>query len=194
MNYAVALSILSEPTVTGDTKILIGIRTPEANAVHQNVASVPTERIPRALFDAIAARASLHAPYTDRNARPGNEPTTYAVKSVLAQKLCVGHRLELGKISFIAAPRAVSRGITPILQDGDAAVEWTMAHIAVCFSGERFITEGTVSYSDITWMTVADFISKADDKEGFVFTDKRSHRIGGLCVSNTAAWLKEAIR
>jgi len=190
-NYAVALAILGDKMIRGETAIIIGIRTPEANAQHPNVVSVPTERIPKVLFDDIAARASLVSPYSAEDARPGSDSVTYAVKSVLSHKLGLGDMLEIGALTFSAAPRSVLRGISPILEDGDAGEEWSMVQIAVSLS-EWFIPERTASYTDIGPILVADFIAKAHGKS-MVFTDRRSHRVGGLCVKNTAQWLSEAI-
>ena len=190
-NHAIALAVLSDQVIKPDTRILICTRFPNTNPAHPNVVSVPTQRIPGPIYDAIAKNASLAAPYI--SGRPGSDPVTYAVQSVFSHKLCMGGQAELGHFDFIAAPRSTLTNIAPILGGADEQIEWSMVQVAVHITTDRLrIPEGTSSYFNIMWLSVSEFIDKSDN-DGFMVGDKRSYTIGGLCVSNTAHWLKESL-
>lgn len=190
-NYAVALAIMDTEEVTNDTRILIGVRRPESNAQHANVMSVPTQRIPGELFGAVVMEVGSDLVPCNRHA--GDNVVTYVVQSVMAQKLSMGHRIELGHVWFSAAVRSVFAEVTPILSEGDEAVKWKMALIAVhlaCGRGE--VPEGTCSYADLTWLRVKDFMAKVEEG-GLMAVELRSYVVGGLCVESTAKWLAEAV-
>jgi hypothetical protein len=192
-NHAVALVILDTKLVTYDTHILVGVRRPESNAQHKNVLSVPTERIPEVLFEAIESKVSSGASWGDSNGRPGDSSVAYAVKSILCQKLGLADSLELGNTQFTSSPKSVALGVTQIISEGDEAIQWKMAQIAVHIPvGADNLPPETASYMYLDWIRVGDFLEKVDEN-GFVVGGETSYVVGGLCVKNTARWLREAI-
>ena len=188
MNYAIALAILDEDELGPDTKILIGIRKPESNAVHPNVVSVPTQRIPASLFSAMSVRIGL--PLLASLGHAGENSITYAVQALASQKLGLATAFELGEIEFAAAARTTFKGVVPVLTEGDVEEPWTMILVEVHFNTHIGITE-TESYKGMRWMGVTEFLKAVDDKDSFLLDG--AYPMGGLCIACVAKWLRKVL-
>lgn len=198
MNYAIALAIMDTEKITYDTRILVGVRRPESNAQHPGVVSVPSERIPEAVIDTIPVGPPT-SPLIACGGHPGAHQVTYAVKSVLSQKLGLADRLELGSIRFTAAPRLVFSGKSPRLSSGDISEPWTMLLAEVHLSERRLPLADTASYEHLDWLRVDDFLKKAAG-EDFPKMARCStaplaayEKMGGLCIESTAKWLHSVL-
>ncbi len=138
----VALTILDGTTLSSDlsvhdgTKILIGVRSEEANLTHPLVVSTPTQRIPPSILTEICNRGSkveidrnlnlnfpeqlLQAylfdhPMIDSRHANCHDPLIYSVESLLSRKLGLGDALERDQIHFRAQP--VSLLVGKVLYD-----------------------------------------------------------------------------
>lgn len=132
----ISLTILDDATLSSSeihdqTKILIGVRSAEANITDPNVVSVPTQRAPPKLLKEICSKSQkveiskniglnfpehflqaylLNAPVIDNKQVSGHNSTIYAVESVLTRKLGLADALERGNIHFTACPTSLIVG------------------------------------------------------------------------------------
>lgn len=154
-NYppVLALTLLTQPGPR-EREILVGVRTPAANRTHQDVASVPTSRVPlvlaeawidqlrRGRLDEAAARSDLRS----------------EVANIFSSKLGLADPLELGLVRFTVQRLAAAQGISVIGEDDAGAMlteTLTMlnAHV-VLDAGRDHIPDATASYNPLVWGTV----------------------------------------
>lgn len=153
-----ALTLLSENGPAA-REILVGVRNPAANKTHQDVASVPTRRVPlvlaeawidqlrRSRLDEVAARLDLRS----------------EVANIFSRKLGLADPLELGLVRFTVVRLEGTQGISVIGEDEDGAVlteNLTMFNVCVVLEeGRDNVPKATASYDPLMWGTVDNFLA-----------------------------------
>jgi hypothetical protein len=160
---------LSGGVLSGDSRVLAVVRSEIANPTHPNVVSVPTQRVPRTLLDAILASAvgvagspsphvaHFHGGTIAGDSATGHNPLVYAVEALLARKLGLAEALEGGRTSFRAALRARVDGVAVYdnLGPGVMREPVRMLNVAVELAGfAHDLPTSTNSYSSIRWTPV----------------------------------------
>jgi hypothetical protein len=205
----IALTLIDASSLTAgrvdpQTRVRIGVRRAETNPTHPHIVSVPTQRIPRALAEALLHHAEsiegldqavlIHAPRVSNRDRNGHDPVIYAVESLLCTKLGVADPLEEGRIQFDAVPAiyTVSYARYPNLFDVEASPYpprelLRMINVRVeVTKGAGLFPEKTQSYDHGRWVPAKDFVKMMDGKDvslvglpGFQFC------VDGLCITTT---------
>jgi hypothetical protein len=158
-----ALTVLRSAASTPD--IIVGVRDPESNRYHQNVASVPTRRIQPAVASRWiwALRLRRHASAA-RRADLHDE-----VANLFSRKLGLADRQERGEIRFRIESLSASQGISVIGESDDGrprTEKLTMFNAVVWVEkGDEHLPAGTASYKPLVWADANSFteMSKARD-------------------------------
>lgn len=180
-----------------DAKIQVVVRDPKTNETHPDVISMPTHRIPAALFRAILESAERDEEvgsttfYKDGEAENGtgstHHPIVYAVETILSRKLGVASELESGALRFRAALRAVTIGksVYPDSESNSRTEHIAMANIRVIITrGAELFPAESASYSHILWVPVNRFLETVRKKNPLVLDlDPVEYCIHGLCIS-----------
>jgi hypothetical protein len=210
-SYVLALSILngaesSDPAA--DAKMLVCVRDPSSNGDHGDVASVPTKRIARAIYDEIAARVrwqmvarkdpegsvklceveSLRDDelFSHNPGRAGDCVLRDAVCDLLSRKFNLGDALETGKVAFRAKPLVIRTGPSPRISANDSGEYISIINVLVLLDkGADVIPARTASYSDIAWVGANEFRDAARSEAPIVFPSGVSRQYGGLCVCSS---------
>jgi hypothetical protein len=199
----VALTIISGGAdsvghVSKEMSMLVVVRDRRTNQTHPDVVSVPTQRIPRAVFEAIVESAVstelcnmtllYDSEEVDSRVINGNDPMVYAVESLLSRKLGVSNVLETGDLSFRAKLRGVRHGtsVHRLMNSGGALSEQiAMANVLVTITAgaARFVRR-TKSYSHIRWVSIEKFIESVRKKDPIhLDLNPMKYCIHGLCIS-----------
>lgn len=153
-----ALTLLSE-NGSAAREILVGVRTPAANKTHQDVASVPTRRVP--LLVAQAWMDQLSHGQLDKAA--ARLDLRFEVANILGMKLGLADPLELGRVQFTVVQLEGTQGISVIGEDEDGTVlteNLTMFNACVVLDGGRDnVPRATASYEPLVWGTVGNFLA-----------------------------------
>jgi hypothetical protein len=152
-----AVTVLTEPAPAA--KILVGIRTPAANKTHQDVASVPTRRVPLLLAEAWIARLRQR-----RADELLTRPDVHAeVANLFGMKLGLADPLELGRARFTVVRVDATQGISVIGENDDGSLRTenlTMFNACVMLElGRDEVPPATASYDPLVWANVADFLT-----------------------------------
>jgi hypothetical protein len=158
-----ALTILRSEATTPD--IVVGVRDPEANRYHQNVASVPTRRVRPAVarrwiwalrfrrHESAARRADLHD----------------EVANLFSRKLGLADPQERGKIQFRIESLSAAQGISVIGETDDGRVrteKLTMFNAVVWLEkGDEHLPSATASYKPLVWADVNNFMDMARSRD-----------------------------
>jgi hypothetical protein len=190
--------------------VLVVVRDAAANPTHPNVVSVPTQRIPLQLYDAIIASGRFvgeepdrHAAFFDggviSSADSGHDATVHATEALLARKLGLADRLESGLVRFRAALRARVDG-TAVYDNlgGDAIFEpISMLNVVVAIdSAQDEIPLMTTSYSLLAWTSVAQFVRGVDARAAHVVSpalDSIELCVHGVCLDAARASLMQLV-
>lgn len=179
-----------------DANIQVVVRDPQTNETHPNVISMPTNRIPEALFRAILESAELEdesgstafykAGEVDNVSQSAHHPVVYAVDTILSRKLGVARDLELGTLRFRAALRActIGKSVYPN-SEFERTEHIAMANIRVIVThGAELFPLKSPSYSHISWVSVSRFLESVRQKNPLVLDlDPIEYCIHGLCIS-----------
>ena len=146
-------------------EIVVGVRDPESNLYHQNVASVPTRRIPHAI-----ARHWLRALRTGRQAAVVARPDLRdEVANIFSRKLGLADRQERGEISFQVESLSAAQGISVIGEhdDGRPRTESLTMFNAVVWvdKGDEHLPPVTASYNPLVWADVANFVAMSRTRD-----------------------------
>jgi hypothetical protein len=187
-----ALTLL-RPRPDGRYQILVGVRSPESNRTHPNVASVPTQRIKSS---AIARswiqplRRSGGASLVRRNDLRGE------VSYLLARKLGLADPLEYGHVRFDALKLSAAQGRSVIGETptGKPLTErLTMFNCSVLLrDGADRIPRKTASYDPLVWAEVDDFVAMATSRDAGRLNAGLENSFAcayGLCLQTSLAML-----
>lgn len=158
-----ALTVLRSAASTPE--IIVGVRDPESNRYHQNVASVPTRRIHPAV-----ARRWIWALRFRRYAAASRRPDLHdEVATLFSRKLGLADRLERGEIRFRVESLAASQGISVIgeTEDGRPRTEKLTMFNAVVWleKGDEHLPSGTASYHPLVWADADNFIEMSRTRD-----------------------------
>jgi hypothetical protein len=190
-------AIPDKDLVPGDAKIQVVVRDPETNKTHPNVISIPTHRVPCALFrpllesaerdEEVGSTTFYKGGEVENAPGGGHHPVIYAVETILSRKLGVADELELGALRFRAALRAVTVGksVYPDSESHNRTEHIAMANIRVTVTrGAELFPPKTASYSTIFWVPVNRFLETVQKKNPLVLDlDPIEYCIHGLCIS-----------
>ena len=154
--------------------------------------------------------------FFDSHRYSGHEPVIYAVNSLLAQKLGAGSALERGQIRYRAAPASlivgavlydnldnlsdalqprrdgiISRSIQVDSDEGPLFKEYhRMCSVLVLLDGAERIPDSTPSYSEIRWISVAEYQQMSRSRSLIHISDQFSEQsldycIHGMCLCSS---------
>jgi hypothetical protein len=186
----IALTIINcDETSDHHGQVLVGVRRPSSNPTHPNVVSVPTQRVPEGLAEAIQLMVPKGGSSFQWVGRDGHSPLRYAIDSLLARKLGLGEPLEAGWIDYEAA--AASETI------GDAEYGAGISERIVmlnCFvrlrGGSEYLDGSSASYSAIEWVEPTRLATALHERDPLAVVpggDPLELCIHGLCVTSTVA-------
>lgn len=202
-------SSLQAGVVRADSRVLIAARRPATNPTHPNVVSVPTQRIPPALYSAIVdsadplgsseERAYFQGGVVDNTSINGHHPVVFAVEALLARKLGLGDALEQGHCRFRAALRTRVGGaaLYDNLGPADVYEPVSMLNVVVEMQGRGSLPPlETSSYSMVAWTTVNSFLEGVDRKDpGYINQqlDPLEFCVHGVCLQAAQASLENLL-
>ena len=198
LSVSIFNQVISDSDLISDgAKIQVVVRDPQTNETHPNVISIPTQRIPSALFRAIqesavwekeiGSTAFYTAGEVDNSSESAHHPVIHAVETILSRKLGLARGLELGALRFRAALRAVTIGKS-VYDDSELhkrTEHIAMANIRVIVTqGADLFPPKSSSYSSIVWVSVNSFLETVRQKNPlFLDLDPFEYCIHGLCIS-----------
>jgi len=205
-----SLTVLDASTMPGgrvchESRMLVVVRRPECNPTHPNVVSVPTQRVPAALFGDLVAYGAA-SPATggdggsDSNLHSGHDSLIYATEALLARKLGIGDALERSELSFSAALTSRVPGHA-VYDDGEApgtSEPIDMLNVVVKIApGDIELPAESASYSYILWATVQSFLDALEQRDPSTIDprlDPLKLCLHGLCLSAAETSLKSLLR
>lgn len=182
-------------------------RRPETNLTHPNVLSAPTDRIPRAVFDAIPHGREVqplrkpHRPgYTffepcavSSVGESGHHPLVYAVDSILAKKMGLVDAIESGKFTYRAWLAAVLSGNASYtfpagsgLQNLEEPMRMANVFVEVSDAAMQCIPGASKAYNVIQKLTLREFKDRY-----WSSPSSSSGTINGLCLPSTITVLNQ---
>jgi hypothetical protein len=172
-------SSLREGAVETRSKVLVVARDPSSNPTHPNVVSVPTQRIPDALYHSL--EGDLRSPskrgqmlgleaarVVDSQLDDSHDPLVFAVESVLARKLGFADALERDQVSYEAGLHTLIQGAAMYdnLADVDLYEGIDMLSVVVALADpQRLLQQRTGSYSEIAWTSVGGLLASIDSRD-----------------------------
>ncbi|RLA54460.1 MAG: hypothetical protein DRR42_01845 [Gammaproteobacteria bacterium] len=209
--YVLALTIVRSTSAESashedDEEVLFCVRNRSTNLTHPDVVSVPTQRIPDVVGRAIEALGSPQGKSGDtqlltsakysNNGTKGHNPLIYVVESLLASKMAMADRLELGELEFTVelagthygrARYAKGSGENPEVNDDE---ELRMINAwARIDKGAHLFQGATISYGVQKWTACSDFIRMWDGKDVTIVGLSPQQAVGvcvlGLCITST---------
>ncbi len=203
VSHVVALTIVSlDPEQVGGTDsmdVLIGVRRPECNGNHKNIASVPTKRVPERVFSTIKERwrgslRSLEGVAEEAQGGQAEDEVYDTVESILSRKVGLADHLEYGRVKFSAEPFVYRAGASPLLGDGDRPEELRMINLLVRLrEGRDLIPASTASYSALKWFSCSEVVSSMGEGRRLSFEGvgpNVTYACGGLCVCTAEVLLR----
>lgn len=190
-------TLSSAGSITADTKIMMAVRSAETNQTHPNVISVPTQRIPKFLFEEISSDVRGRTRLTGQTdlldaqvhaypAQRSHDAVLYAVNSLLSRKIGLSDALELNTIKYRAQLKITSRG-TVIHESHKELTQMTNILVILDQVAFDFPTE-TMSYSHIFWSTAETFLESAANKDVVMLNKSFSpleYCVHGMCIMSS---------
>ena len=166
-DYAPVLALTILDTQENGVRVLVGVRTAEANKTHQNVASVPTQRVSLAIarvWMRQLRRISGHNSIAMNRSELRREVPDLRreVSSVLARKLGLADSLELGGVDFDILQFNAWQGTSMIGESPDGPLSENLTMFNACIvlkEGFNLLPRATASYNPLVWATVSDFFA-----------------------------------
>lgn len=188
-----ALTVLRE--VDGHSEILVGVRTPEANAYHKDVVSMPTRRLKD--FERVRSWLAPDGPCVDLAAAERSGSVLDEVHHLLALKLGVAGPLDRHEVAVHVLGLGAWQGISLINVVGgeEQTEDLTMLNAVVrVHEGAGLFPDETVSYRPLVWVPLASFRQAAVTHavENLGLGDDRAiieWCIRGLCIETAVAML-----
>lgn len=190
-------STLDQNRINERTRMLLVVRSDETNRTHPNVISVPTQRIPKPLLDAIlqSSFSSRQVHLTtffssdeiSNSSTSGHNPLIYTVESILSRKLRLSEALETEKFTFGCRLYALRKGKSyhPNLSLEDGREEYiSMANILVSvFYGIDLVPTTSASYSHIFWTDVKHFVETMQNRDPLIINlNPIEYCLHGQCI------------
>jgi hypothetical protein len=146
-------------------EIVVGVRDPESNLCHPNVASVPTRRIQPAV-----AKKWLWHLRTLRNVSAARRSDVRdEVANVFSRKLGLADHQERGEIRFRVESLSATQGISVIGEHADGrprTENLTMFNAVVWLEkGDEHLPAKTASYKPLVWADVDNFIEMSQTRD-----------------------------
>lgn len=200
-----------EGVVAPSTRVLVVARRPRANPTHPNVVSVPTQRLPPQLYEAIVASATVvgqdvtgHVAYfrdddVDSAAHNGHAAVLYATEALLARKLGLAEALESERLRYTAGLRARVDGaaVYDNLATADVYEPVAMLNVLVeCSDAADAMPLCTDSYSLIAWTSVEQFIQGVRSRDAAALNpafDPIELCVHGVCLQAAQATLSHVV-
>jgi hypothetical protein len=146
-------------------EVLVGVRDPNANVYHQNVASVPTRRVRPSV--AKNWLWSLRAPW--QTAAAERADLRDEVANIFSRKLGLADGLELGGVDFEVSALSAFQGISVIGEDGlgrPRTENLTMFNAVVHLrKGDDHLPLFTASYNPLVWADLDDFLAMSRTRD-----------------------------
>lgn len=183
--------------INDDTKILLVVRDKETNITHPNVISVPTQRIPHALYGDILQSATVinntdlrtyyAGNYVSNMTTNGHHPLVYAVESLLALKLNLADAVETDGCKFecrlcISQEGKAYHSNLPVRDGREEYISMVSLLVSVR-EGIDLIPPNSASYSHIMWIKVKTFLETVKSRNPLVVDlNPLEYCIRGLCI------------
>lgn len=192
--------------ISSGAEVLVAVRTPETNARFSNTMSVPTQRVPRALFYDVAGATietpeaqgtqALPAEWFDSETPVVDCPTRFVVESILCRKLGVADALESGTLTFRASRAELAVGSVPVapLGPGDDSGPETeqlamLTIVVVVSSGHSAFPQSTACYNPISWVRPVQLVTAVATRDPLVAVpdlDPFEVCVQGMCLTAAA--------
>lgn len=202
---------LRRGAIRPDSRVLVVARREETNPTHPNVVSVPTQRIPEDLYDAIlhtvedlgegpsSGVSYFRGGAVDSVAINGHHPVIYAVEALLARKLGLADDLERNLCGFRAALRARVAGVALYDNVGTTDVYEPVSMLNVVVGLEDRgggLPLATSSYSMIAWTSVESFLEGVSARDPALVSprlDPVAFCVHGVCLQAAQASLEHML-
>lgn len=204
-------STLHHGRLEADSQVLAVVRHEDTNPTHPNVVSVPTQRLPRSLYDDLLASAqvigedaSVGAQFfeggtVDNGTDNGHYPIIYALEALLARKLGLAEALERGDFGVRAALRARVDGVAVYETTGMEPTyeKVSMLNVVVEIGdGRAQLPIRTSSYSLMAWADVLQFIDGVRSRDPTTISptlDSIDLCVHGVCLMAAEASLSNLL-
>jgi hypothetical protein len=168
--------------ITSADDVLFAVRDPDANRTFPNTISVPTQRIPSALAEALTAQAEpeetadgevLFRPsWSSNRIESGHSPLIFAVESIFTRKLGLAEELETGALDFDTTLASTTFGLAKHgnLDDPDQQVEPVemLTMVVRVRRGKSTIPRSTATYRRLEWASKTRFVAAVRDRDPLV--------------------------
>jgi len=202
-------SSLDDRKVSMSSRVLVVARRAETNSTHPNVVSVPTQRLPSALYSAIldsadplggeAERSYFRGGVVENGKINGHHPVVFAVEALLARKLGLADDLEHDRCRFRAALRTEVGGVALYDNLGPQNVYEPVSMLNVVVevqSQSSPLQLETSSYSMVAWTTVQAFLEGVERKDPAHISQKLDPLefcVHGVCLQAAQASLEHLL-
>lgn len=203
-SQVIALTIIApterSSSIKGPYDLLLGVRRPECNRNHKNVASVPTQRVPKPIFTRLHKRLIQNA---DNEADWGENSDSedpddllrHTVESIFSRKLGLADALEYRRLRFWMKPCVYRFGVSPSLVASDSAEQLEMLNVLVRLDiGRECVPSSTASYCAIKWFDARRATESVQLCLPFNFgsgNERADYLPGGLCICTTDILLRQ---
>lgn len=196
--------------VSPDSRVLVAARSPETNPTHPNVISVPTQRIPQSLCDALIESATHRGEepgrtvshfgggVVDNSAINGHHPLIFLVEALLARKIGLAADLEHDHCRFRAALRTRVSGVAVYenICDQNVYEPVDMLNVVIELEQQGELPMATSSYSLMAWVSVESFLEGVESRDPTRISpqlDAIEFCVHGVCLQAARASLESLL-
>lgn len=211
-----SLTIVDGTTLVGGqldrtSKVLVVVRDEVSNPTHPNVVSVPTQRLPAPLYEAIVAGTEIvgddqtgsvryYAKKAVDDARAnGHDSLVYAVEALAARKLGLADALERGKVRLRSSLCSRVDGVA-VYEAAEGPPDYeriSMLNVVVQVDGGTLeLPLRTDSYSLMAWSNVSSFLAGVQSRDASVISptfDPIELCVHGVCLTAASASLSRLL-
>lgn len=200
------LSLLLSPD-DGSGEVVLGVRQPLLQTPrHAGVLSTPTQRLPRAFFEACRPawpepedEVPVVVPLVPLAGEPvavgvadsSSRPLAHLVESLLARKLGLSAALADGTVRGAAAPVAIAAAVVDDPQGGCPPEHTVMLSVDVRLVGLRAaLPDRTCHYSPLLFAPLAVLAEALHRHDALIVSDRLDPFevcVGGLCIASAVA-------
>jgi len=195
--YVLTLTILNaeKTKINGnlnDKIVRFCVRNSDVNPTHPDVVSVPTQRIPQTLAEAIIASSTecgksgktmlREQSFVSNKDVDGHNAVIFAVESLFSRKMGVADILERNEIEFSAALAGTHIGTAKYVNLGkEECLHMLNIQVLITKGADKF-PDKTTSYDISGWMPVQKFLPMWDDGKDVTLAGINSEKAMGICV------------